>query len=168
LKSLILVGPEFEDEEYIYPYHRFQEAGILVNTASLDGNIVYGKHGIPARVDTSVLNIDPALYDMLFIPGGLVSPDKLRQNCHVLGIVRYMFINSKPIAAICHGPWVMISAGIMRGIHATCYPGMKDDLINAGAIYQDAPVVCDEEHKIVTAPHYRNNADLMREFLKRI
>jgi protease I len=84
----------------------------------------------------------------------------VRQIKEVLTFVKAMFDKGKVVAAICHGPWIAISAGIVKEKRATCYQGMADDLKNAGATYIDAPVVVDGN--LITAPHYRNNGDFMK------
>jgi protease I len=97
------------------------------------------------------------------VPGGYESPDRVRQIGNVLEFLRGFDANKKIISSVCHGPWVLISAGIVRGRRMTCYPGCKDDLINAGAIYEAAPVVTDLN--IVTAPHFRNNPEWLKATL---
>jgi protease I len=102
-------------------------------------------------------------YDLLIIPGGYESPDRVRQIKNVLNLVKEFNVKGKLIASICHGPWVLISAGIVKGRKMTCYAGCKDDLINAGAEYVETPVVVDGN--IVTSPHFRDNAAWMKQTL---
>lgn len=164
-RVLIPVGPEFQDEEFIYPYYRFLEAGFHVDIASTDGNIMFGKYGTPARTTIEMHRANADWYDCIFIPGGNLSPEKLRMDKNLLQIVRDMFYAKKVVAAICHGPWVLASAGILRGMQATCYEGIKDDISNAGANYRDEGLV--EHDNLITAPHYRNNPDIMKAILRR-
>ena len=103
-------------------------------------------------------------YDLVLLPGGHEAPDRVRQISEVKTFVKSMNEKGKIVAAICHGPWITISAGIMKGRKATCYQGMADDLKNAGAEYVDAAVVVDGN--LVTAPHYRNNGDFMKAVLE--
>jgi protease I len=163
-KAVILTGPGFEDSEFVYPYYRLQEAGFQVDVATSTGQAVRGKHGILAEPTVKGSDLKADRWDLLVIPGGHEGPDRVRQVPAMLDLTRAMHEQNKPIASICHGPWVMISAGIMKDRRATCYKGCKDDLINAGAQYIDAPVVVDGN--LITSPHFRDNAAWMRETLK--
>ena len=171
--AVIIVANNHQDEEMVYPYYRMLEAGYSVQVATPDGHPVKGKYGIPTKgfhISLAALSHNPAqggaatqAFDLVFIPGGDESPDRLRTVPQVKQFVSEMCESGKLVAAICHGPWVLISAGILKGRRATCIPTMQDDLINCGAEYVDAPVVVDDN--IITAPHYRNNGDLMREVI---
>lgn len=163
-RAIIITGPGFDDAEFIYPYYRLQEAGFSVDIATSNDKEVTGKHGVPATPTVHLTSLDPLQYDLLVIPGGHEAPDRMRQIQEILNFVKAMHELGKPIASICHGPWVLISAGIMKGKKATCYKGCRDDLINAGAIYLDEPVVVDGN--VVTSPHFRDNAAWMKETLK--
>jgi len=164
-RAVIITGPGFQDEEFVYPYYRLLEAGFVVDVATQDKVVVHGKYGIPAKANIDTRELRAEDYDLVVLPGGHEAPDRVRQDKHVLEFVRGMDEAGKIVAALCHGPWVLISARVVRGRKATCYIGMADDLINAGAIYVDAPVV--EDGHLITAPHYRNNADFMRAILQR-
>lgn len=163
-QAIIITGPGFEDAEFIYPYYRLQEAGFSVHVVTSNENTVTGKHGLSATPTLNIKDLDPHQCDLLVIPGGHEAPDRVRQVKEILNFTKAMYELKKPVASICHGPWVLISAGIMKGKRATSYIGCKDDLINAGAIYIDEPVVVDGN--IVTAQHFRDNAVWMRETLK--
>lgn len=161
IRSVILVAQNFQDEEFAYPYYRMLEEGWAVDVASPKGIDVYGKYGVPARVNRSTAELFACDYDAVIIPGGFESPDRLRMQEEVLQFVSAMWELDKCVAAICHGPWVLISADIMRGVSATCYPSLKDDLMNAGARYIDhLPVVIDRN--LITSDHYRNNGPFMK------
>ena len=162
ITALILVESGFQDEELIYPYYRMQEEGWTVHVASPDGKERFGKYGVPAKV-SSPLMINP-VYDVLFIPGGFECPDRLRISTVVQDIVRAYHNEHKLIAAICHGPWVLISAGICKGRTMTGYQSIRPDLENAGAVYKDAAVVVDGN--LVTAQHYKHNGVFMFEVMK--
>ncbi len=164
-RAVIITGPGFQDEEFIYPYYRLLEAGFAVDVATKDKAVVYGKYGIPAKATVDTKELKEEDYDLVVLPGGHEAPDRVRQDKHVLDFVKSMDERGKTIAAICHGPWILISANVVQGRQATCYVGMADDLRNAGALYVDAPVI--EDGNLVTAPHYRNNGDFMRAILKR-
>lgn len=163
-KAVIFVGPAVEDTEFAYPYYRLQEDDFTVDVASNGGGDVVAKHGLPIKVNADVKKVKAEDYDLLVVPGGLESPDRLRQIPEVLQFIRDMDAAGKVIASVCHGPWVLLSAGIVKGKKMTCYVGCKDDLINAGADYRNVNVISDGN--IVTAPHFRDNAAWLKEALK--
>jgi len=139
---LIAVAPEVEDLEVWYPKLRLEEEGYQVVLAGLGEREVRGKHGIPCPVDGHVKEYAAARLHGILIPGGW-APDKLRRDVHLLGLVRQLDEAGRTVAAICHGPWVLISAGIVRGRRMTGSLGIKDDLVNAGALWVDEPAVVD-------------------------
>jgi len=163
-KAVIVVGPSVEDTEFAYPFYRLQEDGFSVDTASNGALDIVAKHGLPIKVNADIKKLNPKDYDLLIVPGGLESPDRLRQIPEMLQFIRDMHNAGKVIASVCHGPWVLISAGIVTGKKMTCYVGCKDDLINAGAVYNNVSVISDGN--IVTAPHFRDNAAWLKETLK--
>jgi protease I len=163
-KAVIVIAAGVEDTEFSYPYYRLQEAGFTVDTATKGKKDTTGKWGLPIVATADAETIKEADYDLVVIPGGYESPDRVRQIKNVLELLRAFDAKKKIIASVCHGPWVLVSAGIVRGRQMTCYPGCKDDLINAGANYQEAPVVTDDN--IVTAPHFRNNPEWMKATLE--
>lgn len=137
LKVVALIGPEFEDLEFWVPVMRMKEEGAEVTVAGLRSNeTIMGKHGVPARSDVTFENIHPAEFAAVLIPGGW-APDKLRRYPAVIKIVKEMYASGKIIGMICHAGLVGISAGIVRGHAATGSEGIKDDLINAGALWRD-------------------------------
>ena len=139
---LCLVGPEYEDLEVWYPKLRLEEAGYSVPLAGIGDKTYRGKHGYPANVDGHVRDFDPADLAGIIAPGGW-APDKLRRDSHVLDCVREVHENGKLVATICHGPWILISAGIVRGRRLTSTVGIRDDVVNAGATWVDEPAVID-------------------------
>ena len=145
-RVLILTGEIYEDLELWYPKLRLEEAGATTVVAGPKADHLYnGKHGYPCVSDAAIDQMKPSDFDALVIPGGFM-PDKLRRDPTVLSLVRDFDQTAKPIAAICHGGWIPISAGVYRGVRVTGSPGIKDDLVNAGAIYEDAEVVVDRHH----------------------
>ena len=162
-KAVIVLAAGVEDTEFAYPYYRLQEAGFKVDVATKGGKDTEGKWGLPiaATVDAELIKEND--YEIIVIPGGYESPDRVRQIDNVLKILRDFDTKRKVISSVCHGPWVLVSAGIVRGRRMTCYAGCKDDLINAGALYEASPVVTDDN--IVTAPHFRNNPEWLRATL---
>jgi len=163
-RAIIITGPGFEDAEFIYPYYRLIEASFSVEVATSNDKTVVGKHGIATTPTINLATLDAQKFDLLVIPGGHEAPDRMRQVPEILSFTKEMYNLQKSISSICHGPWVLVSAGIIKGKKATCYKGCKDDLINAGAVYLDEPVVVDG--KLVTAQHFRDNPAWMRETLR--
>jgi protease I len=142
-RIVTFVGDIYEDLELWYPRLRLIEAGAEVVVAGEQAHHQYeGKHGYPCVSDAAVEAIAAADFDGVVVPGGFM-PDKLRRNPHVLRLVRELAGAGRLVAAICHGGWIPISAGVYRGVRVTGSPGIKDDLVNAGAIWEDAPVVID-------------------------
>ena len=143
---LIFVGDIYEDLELWYPKLRLIEAGASVTVAGPEAGVTYaGKNGYPCVSDARLDQVSESDFDVLVVPGGFM-PDKLRRDPVVLDLVRAFHDAGKPIAAICHGGWIPISAGVYRGLKVTGSPGIKDDLINAGAVYEDRAVVVDQNH----------------------
>jgi len=142
-KAVILIGPEYQDLEVWYPLLRLREAGWKVVSAGTDGKKEYrGKNGYPLTIDTQVEEIKASDYDCLVIPGGW-APDYIRRNPAALELVRQMDRMAKTIAAICHGPWVLCSAGVLKGRRITSFSAIKDDVVHAGATWEDAEVLID-------------------------
>ncbi len=162
-KAVIVVGPAVEDTEFAYPYYRLQEDDFTVDVASNGAVDIIAKHGLPIKVNVDIKKLNTADYDMLIVPGGLESPDRLRQIPELLRFIQEMNKSGKVISSVCHGPWVLISAGIVKGRKMTTYVGCKDDLINAGAEYHNVSVISDGN--IITAPHFRDNAAWIKETL---
>lgn len=145
-RVLILVGDIYEDLELWYPKLRLIEAGAEVVVAGPEAGAHYaGKHGYPCVSDAAIRDMREGDFDGLVVPGGFM-PDKLRRDPAVLDLVRAFDAAGKAIASVCHGGWIPISAGVYRGVRVTGSPGIKDDLINAGAHYEDAAVVVDRHH----------------------
>lgn len=138
-----LVADDYEDLELWYPVLRLQEEGAQVDLIGPEGEAAYrGKHGYPARSDLAISAVRADQYHGLIVPGGWM-PDKLRRSEAVLQFCREFDAAGKVIATICHGPWILISAKLVKGRTMTSTPGIKDDLENAGAIWVDQPVVRD-------------------------
>jgi protease I len=124
---------------------------------------ITGKHGYEINADIAFKDVNPADYDILVISGGK-GPEKMRLDKDALEIVKHFFREKKPVAAICHGPQVLVSAGVIKGRKATCWIGIRDDIIAAGAFYEDNEVVVDGN--LVSS---RNPGDLFafgREMIK--
>ncbi|MGB3905159.1 MAG: type 1 glutamine amidotransferase domain-containing protein [Anaerolineae bacterium] len=139
----VLAEDYYQELELWYPVLRLREAGaevLVVGTGSAD--TYTSKHGYPVTVDAAVEEVQASDFDALVVPGGY-APDRLRRYPAVNALAREMFLEGKVVASICHGAWVLISADILRGRTATCFSGIKDDVINAGATYIDQEVVQD-------------------------
>lgn len=141
-KVLIIATNGFQEDELFSPRDAMLSAGAEVHIASLDMDEISAGESGSRRIkpDMVIDDIDPSDYDALIIPGGLANPDSLRAEEKVTSTVRKFAQSGKIIASICHGPWVLISAGIVKGREMTAYPTIKDDLINAGANYVDKDV----------------------------
>ncbi|MEO7986877.1 MAG: type 1 glutamine amidotransferase domain-containing protein [Gemmatimonadales bacterium] len=139
---LIFAGPLYEDLELWYPKIRLEEEGASTVVAGTGERTYQGKRGYPLTVDTSVDQVSSNDFDGLVIPGGY-APDIMRRSAKLLQLTREIFEARKPVAFICHAGWVPISAGIVRGRRGTSVGAIKDDLVNAGLIWEDSPVVVD-------------------------
>lgn len=171
-RAVIITAEAFEDEEVMYPIMRLHEEGFEVDIATKDAKLVVGRLNFPLElmvryygklVDAKQLKTDD--YDMVLIPGGFEAPDRVRQITEVLDFVRKMYEEKKIVAAFCHGPWVLISAGLLKDKKATGYVGIKDDITNAGATYMDEPVV--EDGNIITSRHPKDIGAFMKALLAR-
>ena len=140
---VMLTGDIYEDLELWYPKLRMEEAGYTVVVAGEEMRKTYaGKHGYPCRPDAMINDMQEAHFDGIILPGGFM-PDKLRRLQKVKLLIQDFADAGKLVAAICHGGWMAISAGVYKGVRVTGSPGIKDDLENAGAIWEDAEVVVD-------------------------
>jgi protease I len=142
-RVLMFVDDIYEDLEVWYPKLRLIEAGANVTVAGPKAGQKYaGKHGYPCVSDAAIAEMNAKDFDGLVVPGGFM-PDKLRRDAKVLQLVREFAEAKKLVAAICHGGWIPISAGVYRGVKVTGSPGIKDDLVNAGAVWEDNALVID-------------------------
>jgi len=140
---LLLIENEFRDEEAVYPYYRFKEAGYDVETVGPQKGKEYkGKFGVTLKSDLSASQIDLADVIAVIIPGGN-APDKMRINKDMVDLVKKAFLQGKVVAAICRGGWMLAEAGIARGKKVTGYKAIATDLKNAGGEYIDSEVVID-------------------------
>lgn len=162
MRILIISYDNYDDSEMFYPYYRLIEEGFDVSIASTKSGEISGKHWMKIGVDLDINDVDVNDFDALLLPGG-TAPEKLRQEQKPVEVVSMFAKAGKPIASICHGQQLLISAKALAGKRATCYPGIKDDIINAGAIYVDEPaVVCDN---LVTSRRPQDLPYFMREYI---
>ena len=138
----ILVEDLYNEFEFWYPYYRMKEAGAEVAVVGTGAKEYHSKIGLPAPGGTPADKVSSSNFDALIIPGGY-GPDRLRRHASVLKLVRDCYAEGKIVAAICHAGWVLVSAGVLQGKTATCFPSIKDDVVNAGAKYVDQEVVRD-------------------------
>lgn len=142
-RVIAILDHDFEDLELMYPVLRLREEGATVDLVGEEANKTYnGQKGIPAISDYAYTDIDSKQYDGILVPGGW-APDKMRRFPEVLACVQEMDAANKPIAQICHAGWVLISANILQDRKVTSTPGIKDDMVNAGATWIDEAVVID-------------------------
>jgi protease I len=139
---LILVGPEYEEMEVWYPKYRLEAAGYSTPLAGIGDKSYRGKYGYPCPVDGHVADFSADNLAGVLAPGGW-APDKIRRDPATLALVREVNGARGLVATICHGPWILISAGIVRGRRMTSTVGIRDDVVNAGAAWVDEEVVED-------------------------
>ena len=153
-RAIVLTADKFEDLELFYPYFRLMEEGVAVDVAAPAKEKLTGENGYWfENVDLTIDEVDPENYDLLFIPGGHPhgAPATVRNNRKAQDIARAFFKADKPVAAICHGPYLLVSADLVRGRRLTSFwgDGVPDEIKAAGGIYEDKDVVVDG--KLVTS-----------------
>ena len=170
MRALIITWTNFQDQELVYPYYRLREE-LPEKDVVIMSDVIGRFHGImgvnmESHVTTKELDNSDMYkkyleeFNLLVLPGGVKSLEKLRQEKNVIKFISDWNAHSKIIASTCHGAQLMISAGILKGKKATGYYSIKDDIINSGAIYVNEPVVVDQN--IVSSPHY----NFMGEWMK--
>lgn len=165
MKALIISADNFEDTELLVPYYRLKEEGIEVDIASIKKGKIKGKHGYEVEANKLLNEINPLEYDILVLPGGK-APETIRKEKVAQEIARNFFVTNKPVAAICHGPQTLISAGLLKGRHATCYRTVAEELKASGAIYEDKEVVVDGN--LVTSRQPSDLPAFLREIMKKL
>jgi len=153
-KRVAIVATDgFEQSELLEPKKALEAAGARVDVVSLKAGRIRGwkakDWGDEVEVDRVIGSVRADDYDALVLPGGVINPDKLRLHDDVLAFVRAFFEQGKPVGAICHGPWTLINAGVVKGRHVTSWPSLRMDLLNAGATWTDEEVV--SERGLVTS-----------------
>ncbi|MCD9028273.1 type 1 glutamine amidotransferase [Luteimonas sp. BDR2-5] len=146
-KIAILASDGFEQSELEKPLAALRQAGATVQVISPDGKSIRGwkdkNWGDPVDADLALADADAASYDALVLPGGVINPDTLRRNPDAVAFIQAVGKSGKPVAAICHGPWLLVEAGLAKGRKVTSWPSLKTDLANAGGQWEDAEVVVD-------------------------
>src|SRR3972149_6647972 len=143
-KVAIIVANGFEDLEFSYSYYRLIEVGFAPVIIVKDSKEVTGKHGYNYKVDLDISNVFEKDYLGLVIPGGSIGASNLRKISEMIEMVKAFNNKKKPIAAICHGVWLLGDAGVINGRNMTGWPAIKQDIIDAGGKYYDEPVVVDK------------------------
>ncbi|GGE37730.1 protease [Agaricicola taiwanensis] len=155
----ILATNGFEQSELLEPLKALKQANATTEVVSLEKGQIKGWNekdwGDSVDVDKVISEVSASDYDAIVLPGGQINPDVLRTSAEIVDFVRQIYKAKKPIGAICHGPWVLIEAGVVKGLEATSYKSIKTDMINAGAKWVDQEVVVDDG--IITS---RNPNDL--------
>ena len=168
-RAVILTGEGFQDHDLIYCYYRFLEEGYAVDIATPGGMAVSGKYAVPLngkmdKTGSPVIAFDDLkvdLYDVVVLTGGYEAPGRVRRDTKALTFVKAMADAGKIVAGLCHGPWIMISAQVLKGKTVCAYIDMKDDMSNSGANVLNARVVRDGN--IITASYYAYVGEFMRE-----
>jgi protease I len=143
VRIAILVEQQYQEMEIWYPLYRLREAGADVVTVGASKGTVYpSKLGYPCKADLSWEEAKAADFDGIIVPGGF-APDFMRRHAKAIEFVRDFDSQGKLVAAICHGPWMLCSANVLRGKRATSFFAIKDDVVNAGALWEDSEVVRD-------------------------
>lgn len=163
MKALIISADNFEDTEFLFPYFRLIEEGVEVDISSIESGRIKGKHGYEVEISKTMNEVNPDDYDILILPGGK-APEVIRKEKKAIEIVKHFFEKNKPVSAICHGPQILISAGVLEGRHATCYKSVAEELRDAGAIYEDKEVIVDKN--LVTSRQPSDLPAFLRETMK--
>ncbi len=168
LRAVVLTADKFEDMEVYVPLFRLLEEGWKVDVAAPTREEIYGEHGYSLRPNLTIAEVNPDDYDLLLIPGGFPdgAPATVRKLKTALEITRSFFARNKPVASICHGPWTLADAGVVKGRHVTSYwhDGVPEDIKKAGGIWEDRDVVVDGN--LVTSRWPMDLAAFNREMLK--
>jgi intracellular protease, PfpI family len=164
-KVLIISADDFEDTELLVPYYRFKEEGAHIDVASMRKGAIRGRHGYEIEANKALSEINPDDYDMLFLPGGK-APEAVRKDMDAVNISHSFFGKNKPVAAICHGPQILVTAGLLKGRRATSYKSVAPELKLAGAIYEDKEVVVDGN--LVTSRQPSDLPVFLKETIKKL
>lgn len=168
LKVVVLTADKFEDMELFFPYFRLLEEGIVVDVAGPKKGQIRGEHGYGFNIEKTFDEIKPENYDLLFLPGGAPdgAPATVRKSIAAQNIAKAFFEKNKPVAAICHGPYTLISANLVKGRHLTSYwhDGVPEEIKKAGGHYEDKEVVVDKN--LVTSRYPGDLPAFMKEMMK--
>jgi len=168
-KAVIVTADQFEDMEVMYPLFRLLEEGWAVDIAAPTKKEIHGERGYGELAPTKTISeINPSEYDLLIIPGGSPegAPATVRKIKKAQEIAKAFFVENKPVASICHGPWTLVSADLVKGRHLTSYwhDGVPEEIKKAGGVWEDKDVVVDGN--LVTSRWPMDLPAFMREVLK--
>jgi len=165
----ILIATGYHEHELLFPYYRFKEAGAEVTVAGPEAGVtVYGEgrhgmDGLPFRTDAAIRDLRADDLDAIHLPGGIYGPLELRADDATCHLVREMVARNKIVGAICHGPWILVSADVVRGKKVTCPDDMAVDVVNAGGIFVRERAVRDGA--LVTSIYFGYLPEYITEFL---
>jgi len=162
-KIAVLLDDLVNEQEFIYPYYRLREAGFESVSVAAEKRVYKGKNGVPFAPDAVIGDVIAGEFDGVIVPGGY-APDNLRRNKAMVAFVHDLCSKGKVVAMICHGGWVGISAGIVKGRKLTSTVAIRDDMTNAGVVWVDQAVAVDAN--LVTSRSPADLPDFMREVLK--
>jgi len=165
MKALIISADNFEDTELLVPYYRLQEEDIQVDISSIKTGSIRGKHGYEVQANIALRDVKPDDYGILILPGGK-APETVRKDKDAVEIAKHFFGKNRPVAAICHGPQTLITAGIIKGRHATSYKSVAKEMKEAGVLYEDKEVVVDGN--LITSRQPSDLPAFMREIMEKI
>ena len=165
MKAIILSDNGFEDTELLCPYYRLLEAGFEADVAAIKKGEITGKHGYSVNAQLTIKEVKPENYDALILPGGK-APEKVRLAREALALCRDFMESGKPVATICHGVQILISAQQVEGRKGTCYVGIQDDLKAAGCSVVDEEVVVDDNW--ISSRNPRDIPAFNRELMKKL
>lgn len=169
-RAVILTADGFEDLEVFYPYFRLLEEGVEVDVVAPQTGVIHGEHGYSLKITKSIAEVDPDQYDLLIVPGGFPdgAPATVRKIMKAQEIAKSFFAGNKPVASICHGPWLLVSADLVRGRRLTSYwqDGVPEEIRAAGGLYEDKEVVVDGN--LVTSRWPADLPAFAREMIKLI
>lgn len=144
-KQIALLATDgFEDSELVQPLEVLRAAGATVTIISDGGDVITGEDDTVIDVDETLADIEGVEFDGLLLPGGVKNPDKLRMNESAVAFVRSFFEQHKPVAAICHAPWMLVEADVLHDRKLTSWPSLKTDIRNAGGEWVNEEVVVDQ------------------------
>lgn len=170
IKALILTADKFEDMELFFPYFRLLEEDVEVDIAAPKKGHIEGEHGYGLEIEKIFDDVKPEEYDLLLIPGGSPdgAPSVVRKDIKAQAIAKSFFNSNKPVSSICHGPWLLASAELVKGRHLTSFwhDGVPEDIKKAGGLYEDKEVVVDGN--LVTSRYPGDLPAFMRETMRMV
>lgn len=165
-KALMIAGKLVQDHEYVYPYYRLQEEGYEVDVAVRGKETVLASIGVKVVPTKDIPELEVGDYEVLVLPGGAKAMEYMRQDQDILKFIADFHASGKVIGSICHAGQLLISAKLVKGRKISGYYSIKDDIVNAGGTYVDAPYVTDD--RIVSCPHYKHLGPWMKEVIDEV